>query len=373
MPFINDVLEHNRSQSLQREPSIHYAGVGSRFIFDSEKVREDLLTNLVGQESVVDSLCQQLNIIKAGLANPRKPLLVMLMLGETGVGKTETIRLLAKCIHGDATSFCRIDMNTLSQNHYSAAITGAPPGYVGSKENTTLINEEAIKGSSSRPGIVLFDEIEKASSEVVRSLMNVFDNGTLRLASGTREISFSNCLIFMTSNLGSEQWSKLGEERKRWKSFWQFLKATDRRGCYETALQQHFDVEFLNRIDNIALYEPIGPTHIEKIVLLEIKSIMRMLSKKGIQLDVDGDVVTQIAQRGYDPRYGARSVQRAVRDVMLAPLAEVLLYSSSGSSTQNDISAKGDPGNVELTRDKTILTVSIVQGLVQCRALKTTP
>src|SRR5690606_32324507 len=124
-----------------------------------------------------------------------------LLLGPTGVGKTEVVRLIAEAIHGQPDAFCRIDMNTLAQEHYAAALTGAPPGYVGSKEGTTLFDAEAIAGTFSRPGIVLFDELEKASTEVLRSLLNVLDSGRLTLSGGGRTLDFRNCLIFMTSNV----------------------------------------------------------------------------------------------------------------------------------------------------------------------------
>jgi ATP-dependent Clp protease ATP-binding subunit ClpA len=128
-------------------------------------------------------------------------------MGPTGVGKTETVRILAEAILGSADQLCRIDMNTLSQAHYSSAITGAPPGYVGSKENHSLLQAEKIEGSYSRPGIVLFDEIEKASQEVLRSLLNIMDSGVLHLPSGTKEISFRNTMVFMTSNVGAKEFA----------------------------------------------------------------------------------------------------------------------------------------------------------------------
>ncbi|MCK5791957.1 MULTISPECIES: AAA family ATPase [unclassified Ketobacter] len=324
MPFINEVLEHNRIQHEVAQEVKRSTIAQSRFAFEPQTIADALRARIVGQDHVVESLCQQLNVVKAGLADSRRPLLVMLMLGNTGVGKTEMVRLLAESIHGDAAAFCRIDMNTLSQSHYSAAITGAPPGYVGSKENTTLINEELILGSASRPGIVLFDEVEKASQEVARSLMNVFDNGRLRLASGTRELSFSNCLVFMTSNLGAQQWQRR-QAASPWQRWFLSRRQSNRQAHFEAALAQHFDPEFLNRIDRIELFAPIGTNHVRQIVELEVRKLNQHLAKKQIVLQVEPGVIELLAQRGFDPQYGARALRRCVRDQLLVPLSSSLL------------------------------------------------
>ncbi len=341
MPFINEVLDHNRQHNRQAREQATSAGGWSRFAFDPEQLHRQLLGQLVGQDPVIDSLCQQLKVIKAGLSDPRRPLLVMLLLGDTGVGKTETVRALAQGIHGDPSAFCRIDMNTLSQSHYSAAITGAPPGYVGSKENTTLMNEEAIRGTSTRPGIVLFDEVEKASPDVARSLMNIFDSGRLRLASGTRELSFTNCLIFMTSNLGSRQWqSDHDRPWRRWFRSRQFA----REQRFMQALRGHFDPEFLNRIDRVEIYRELGSGDIEAIVKLEVAALNQSLARKRVALELSEAAVRWLAQTGYDPRYGARAIRRRVRDALLVPVAEALLAGPGPT-------ASADPGllQVELT------------------------
>ncbi|MEE2732944.1 MAG: AAA family ATPase [Pseudomonadota bacterium] len=365
MPFINDVLAHNQQQNRAAAEASQVSPVGtvrSRYAFDAGGIAERLRARIVGQDHVLESLCQQLKVIKAGLTEPRRPLLVMLLLGDTGVGKTETVRLLAEAIHGDAGAFCRIDMNTLSQSHYSAAITGAPPGYVGSKENTTLLDEAAILGSASRPGIVLFDEVEKASQEVVRSLMNVFDSGHLRLASGTRELSFTNCLVFMTSNLGAESWRR--HQHHRWWHGRFNLKrfrrshANCRSTHFEAALRAHFDPEFLNRIDCIELFDGIGANQVSRIVLLEVERINQQLMKKQIQLQVSDAVIEHIAAQGFDEHYGARALRRSVRDRLLVPLSAALL--DSGALTGE---LKGAGAQVPQW-----FVANLVEGRVQCSA-----
>jgi ATP-dependent Clp protease ATP-binding subunit ClpA len=339
MPFINDVLDANQQHNILAEEAASQACVQSRFAFDPEQIKAHLEANIVGQAVVIDALYRQLKVIKAGLMEAGRPLCVMLLVGDTGVGKTEIVRLLAQCIHGDIQGFCRVDMNTLSQSHYSAAITGAPPGYVGSKDNSTLINEEAILGSASRPGIVLFDEIEKAGQDVARSLMNIFDSGKLRLASGTRELCFSNCLIFMTSNIGSRQWLHAQNSFRRfrvdvlWPLFRNrnlpFRKQTHRKHIVDTAIRQHFDPEFINRIDSIELFEPLQIDHLDAIIQLEVQRINRHLVKKGIHFALDEQALALIRTHGFDVAFGARSIKRCFRNLVMVPLAEALLQAGA--------------------------------------------
>ena len=142
-----------------------------RFHFEPSKVMQLLRERIIGQDAALNEIEKMLHVVKADFSSPDRPLSVTLMLGPTGVGKTETVRLIADAIYGRPDAFCRIDMNTLAQEHYAAALTGAPPGYVGSKEGHSLFDETAIADSHTRPGIMLFDELEKASNEVIRGLM----------------------------------------------------------------------------------------------------------------------------------------------------------------------------------------------------------
>lgn len=175
-----------------------------RFHFEPQTVMQLLRERIIGQDAALNEIEKMLHVVKADFSSPERPLSVTLMLGPTGVGKTETVRLIAEAIYGRSDAFCRIDMNTLAQEHYATALTGAPPGYVGSKEGHSLFDETAIAGSHTRPGIMLFDELEKASTEVIRGLMNVLDTGRLTLTAGTKTIDFRNCMIFMTSNVGAQ-------------------------------------------------------------------------------------------------------------------------------------------------------------------------
>ncbi|MHB1419947.1 MAG: AAA family ATPase [Bacillota bacterium] len=162
-------------------------GLETRFQIDIEQVMKHLRNKIFGQSAALTAIEDMLKIVKADVGEPDTPLYIAMFLGPTGVGKTETIKILAEAIHGSHEALCRVDMNTLALDHYAAALTGAPPGYVGSKEGATILDKEKIEGSFSKPGIILFDEIEKASPQVIQTLLNIFDNGIMNMASGEQK------------------------------------------------------------------------------------------------------------------------------------------------------------------------------------------
>ncbi len=301
MPVVNDLIDHNRTQIAQASDRAGHGPMpASRFLFDVETVMTLLRSRIVGQDAVLGEIEAMLRVIKAGIGDPERPLTVNLFLGPTGVGKTEIVRLLAQAIHGKPDAFCRIDMNTLAQEHYAAALTGAPPGYVGSKEGATLFDAEAIAGSFSRPGIVLFDELEKASREVVRSLLNVLDSGRLTLAAGNRTLDFRNALVFMTSNIGARQ-------AARWERWLipRMGRAALRSRSFGQALHRHFDPEFLNRIDRTLQFESIQGDRLKAVLDVELGKLAQRLARQGVRLQVD-EAVKHAICRTHDSRFGAR-------------------------------------------------------------------
>lgn len=323
MPFVTDKLadinESKRQARYQKQ-----AMRASRFAFSPVEVMAHLRANIVGQIGALEQIEDALYVIKADIGESNRPLTVCMLLGPTGVGKTETVRLLAEAINGDAKKVCRIDMNTLAQEHYSAAITGAPPGYVGSKEGQTLFDVDAIKGSYSQPGIVLFDEIEKASRDVVRALLNLIDTGKLVLSSGVKEIDFSNALIFMTSNLGAKEYSQtLLKHQRGWRK-WLGIQLTPKVQIIERAVHDHFDPEFINRIDKQLHYNAIESSWFNKIVDNEIQKLNRRLKKRSADLIIDNSVYLYLSKK-YDHRFGARDVRRLLRNELEPKLARALI------------------------------------------------
>jgi len=325
VPFINDVLAENREQNeavkvLAVEPR------QTRFLFDPEAVLGRLKQLIIGQPEMYEAVGDMLHVVKADFREAGRPLAVLFFLGSTGVGKTETVRVLTEAILGSAEKLCRIDMNTLAQEHYAAAITGAPPGYVGSKEEHTLFDFDKVAGGYGRPGILLFDEVEKASQAVARALLNVMDAGVLELSAGTREVSFQNCLIFMTCNEGARELEQYRQSfSKGWRKWLGRVPGKEREEeILRAALRRKFDPEFLNRIDKVVFFEELGDGWAEKLLEVELVRLNQRLSKHGVALMVC-DAAREFLAAGYDKRYGARDLARRVREFLEPPLARAML------------------------------------------------
>lgn len=288
---------------------------------------------IVGQDHVLTEISGMLKTVKADIGDPQRPLYVGFLVGPTGVGKTELVRVLAEAIQGNADAFCRIDMNTLAQDHYAAAITGAPPGYVGSKEGHSVIDIEKAQGSFSRPGIVLLDEIEKAGPQVVRALLNVIETGQLRLTSGAKTIDFRNSLIFMTSNLGAKE-VQAYENRPAYS--WRGLhllsvvfpsqekKQRTIKQLIDTAMHQHFDPEFINRFDQILLFKRIEKSWLNDLIDIEVDKLNARLARHHCQIYLNSSARSGLTE-AYDPQFGARSIRRACRQHLELAVADFLL------------------------------------------------
>ncbi|WLH10783.1 AAA family ATPase [Pseudomonas hefeiensis] len=324
MPLVNDRIDPNHPQPGLTSASQAADVLTSRFVFNPAQVMALLRSRIVGQEQAMSAVEALLNVVKVDIGERERPLTVNLFMGPTGVGKTEIVRLLALAIHGRADAFCRIDMHTLAQEHYSAALTGAPPGYVGSKEGVSLFDSELIQGTYSRPGIVLFDELEKASKEVVRSLLGILENGQLTLAGGSRTLDFRNSLIFMTSNIGARQATTYRERFSRGWRRWLGIAPQGEQAMLELALHAWFEPEFLNRIDRILVFQRIESQWLEALLQIELNKLNQRLGqhRRTLVLDV---AASDWLCRKHDPRFGARALTRRVRVELEPAIAECLL------------------------------------------------
>jgi len=269
-------------------------------------MEDRLHQRVVGQDEAIQAISNAVRRSRAGLQDPNRPIGSFIFLGPTGVGKTELARSLAEFLFDDERAMIRIDMSEYQEKYNVSRLVGAPPGYVGYEEGGQLT--EAVRR---RPySVVLFDEIEKAHSEVFNVLLQLLDDGRLTDGQG-RTVDFRNCVIIMTSNLGSELWFK----QAGWVS----------RDQITQILQAHFRPEFLNRIDEIVVFHPLGREHLAKIVEIQLQHLTRLLAGQRYTLDVSPEAKLYLADVGYDPDFGARPLKRAIQRELQDPLAMKIL------------------------------------------------
>jgi ATP-dependent Clp protease ATP-binding subunit ClpB len=265
---------------------------------------------VVGQEEAVAAVSTAVRRARAGLQDPNRPIGSFMFLGPTGVGKTELTKALASFLFDDESAMVRLDMSEYMEKHSVARLIGAPPGYVGYEEGGALT--EAVRR---RPyQVVLFDEIEKAHPDVFNVLLQVLDDGRLTDGQG-RTVDFKNTLIIMTSNLGSEFLVVQGEGED-----------TDEvRDDVMGVVRRHFRPEFLNRVDDIILFHRLKRSHMAAIVDIQLERLSRLLADRKITLALDDQARAWLAQKGYDPAYGARPLRRVILKTIQDPLADLML------------------------------------------------
>jgi ATP-dependent Clp protease ATP-binding subunit ClpB len=274
------------------------------------KMEEALSKRVIGQREAVDAVSTAVRRARAGLQDPNRPIGSFMFLGPTGVGKTELAKALAAFLFDDETALLRIDMSEYMEKHSVARLIGAPPGYVGYEEGGSLT--EAVRR---RPyQVILFDEIEKAHPDVFNVLLQVLDDGRLTDGQG-RTVDFRNTIIILTSNIGAEYLvnQKEGED-------------TDAvRDLVMAEVRAKFRPEFLNRLDDIILFHRLQRAEMGKIVDIQIARLQKLLAERKITIDLDDKARTWLANRGYDPAYGARPLKRVIQRHVQDPLAEQIL------------------------------------------------
>lgn len=278
---------------------------------------------VVGQDEAITAVSDAIRRARAGIADPDRPLGSFILLGPTGVGKTETARALAEFLFDDVQAMIRIDMSEYMEKHSVSRLLGAPPGYVGHEEGGQLT--EAIRR---RPyAVILFDEIEKAHPDVFNILLQVLDDGRLTDSKG-RTIDFKNTVLMMTSNIGSQEIQALTDNEE------------EMRSVVLAALRGHFKPEFLNRIDDIVIYHPLKMVQLEKIVEIQLGLLKQRLSQKQIQLSLTMEAKNYLAREGYDPVYGVRPLKRVIQRDLLNPLSIKLIEGSVQAGDKITVSLK---------------------------------
>jgi ATP-dependent Clp protease ATP-binding subunit ClpB len=291
------------------------------------RMEERLHQRVVGQEEAINAVSNAVRRSRSGMQDPNRPIGSFIFLGPTGVGKTELARALAEFLFDDQNALVRIDMSEYQERHTISRLFGAPPGYVGYEEGGQLT--EAVRR---RPySVVLFDEIEKAHSEIFNALLQVLDDGRMTDGQG-RTVDFRNTLIIMTSNLGSQLW--MHDEKDQ-------PKAVSRDEIVDL-LKNFFRPEFLNRVDEIVVFKPLTRENLGEIVSIQLRHVSDLLAERGLRLEISPAASEWLADAGYDPEFGARPLKRAIQREVQDPLALKIL---SGAFRE------GDTIKIDLTED----------------------
>jgi len=320
----NKVTENEIADVLSR-----WTGIPVSKMLEGEKAKllsmeTALHQRVVGQSEAVTAVANAIRRSRAGLSDPNRPIGSFLFLGPTGVGKTELCKTLANFLFDTENAMIRIDMSEFMEKHSVARMVGAPPGYVGYEEGGYLTEAVRRKPYS----VILLDEVEKAHPDVFNILLQVLDDGRLTDGQG-RTVDFKNTVIIMTSNLGSDIIQEVSGE-----SDYQQMK-----NLVMTAVGEHFRPEFLNRVDDIVVFHPLGKEQITAIAKIQLRSLKQRLADKGYKLELSPAALDKIADAGFDPVYGARPLKRAIQTEIENPLAQKILSGDMASDAVIKIDA----------------------------------
>jgi ATP-dependent Clp protease ATP-binding subunit ClpB len=295
-------------------------------------MEDTLRARVVGQEEALEAVSDAVRRSRAGLQDPNKPIGSFLFLGPTGVGKTELTKALAEFLFDDDSAVTRIDMSEYMEKHSVSRLIGAPPGYVGYDEGGALT--EAVRR---RPyQVVLFDEVEKAHPDVFNVLLQVLDDGRLTDGQG-RTVDFKNVILVMTSNLGSQYLAEQNDGED--------VELV--RPMVMEAVRGNFRPEFINRIDEIILFRRLGRAEMDRIVPIQLRRLEALLASRDIKITLDDAAKTWLADKGYEPAYGARPLKRVIQKDVQDPLARLIL---SGAIKDGEaVVVTAQPGSNELS------------------------
>jgi ATP-dependent Clp protease ATP-binding subunit ClpC len=296
----------------------------------------ETLNNLViGQEEAVTKISKAIRRNRVGIKDPNRPIGSFIFLGSTGVGKTFLAKKLAKEIFGSEDNMIRVDMSEYQEKHTISRLIGSPPGYVGHEEGGQLTEQVKNKPYS----VILFDEIEKANKDIFSTLLQMLDDGHLTDSLG-RKINFKNCLIIMTSNIGVRKLQDFGSGVGFKKS--DYIEEEQKRDILKKEMSKFFAPEFLNRIDDVIIFNSLKKEHIDKIVKLEVDILIKRLDKMKYKFNVDDSVIDLISKVGFHETYGARPLKRAIQDKIEDLISEEILQDKIKEDTQYLISVEDE-------------------------------
>src|SRR5688572_7385104 len=290
---------------------------------ETEKLRrmaDDMKNMVVGQDEAIGKVVKAIQRNRVGLKDPKKPIGTFIFLGPTGVGKTELARALARYMFDSEDSLIRIDMSEYMEKFTVSRLIGAPPGYVGYEEGGQLTERVRRKPYS----VILLDEIEKAHPDIYNILLQVLDDGQLTDGLG-RKVDFKNTLIIMTSNIGVRQLKDFGSGVGFTTASKMEHEDEANKAVIEKALKKTFSPEFLNRIDDVVIFNSLTKEHIFRIIDILMKGVMKRLTNLGFSLELTPEAKSFLAEKGYDQQFGARPLHRAIQKYLEDPLAEEIL------------------------------------------------
>jgi ATP-dependent Clp protease ATP-binding subunit ClpB len=300
-------------------------------------MEERLRQRVIGQEEALAAVANAVRRARAGLQDPNRPVGSFIFLGPTGVGKTETARALAEFLFDDEHAMVRLDMSEYMEKHAVSRMIGAPPGYIGYDEGGQLT--EAVRR---RPySVILFDEIEKAHPDVFNVLLQILDDGRLTDSKG-RTVDFKNTVLIMTSNLGSREVQAASGDRQQI------------RAAVNEVLQSHFKPEFLNRIDDIVIFNPLSREQISEIINVQLERLLGMLKERSISLVLDDSARDLLVNTGYNSAFGARPLKRAIQTLIQNPLSVKILRGEINPGQTVYVSADGE--QMKLSTDAVAVT-----------------
>lgn len=301
------------------------------------RIEDELKSRIIGQDDAIVKISDAIKRSRVGIADPNRPIGSFMFLGPTGVGKTELTKALAEFIFNDEKALIRVDMSEYMEKHSVSKMIGAPAGYVGYDEGGQLTEQVRHRPYS----VILFDEIEKAHPEVFNILLQVLDSGHLTDSKG-RKVNFKNTIIILTSNVGSkhiQQMEKIGFAGVSVSEEHMYAEAKDN---VMKALKDHFSPEFLNRLDDIILFNILEKPAIKKIVGIQVDIVRERLEGRGITLKLTDKALDYLADKGYDPHYGARPLKRLIQTQVLTPIANKMIVGELSEGTTVTVGVKND-------------------------------
>lgn len=326
------LLKNEVDEDLVAEILSKWTGISVRKMLTSEQekylnIKEYLRQSVVGQDDALDALSRAIKRNKAGLSSLSRPIGSFLFLGPTGVGKTQSAKALAKFLFDDERALIRFDMSEYMEKHSVSRLLGAPPGYVGYDEGGQL--SEAVRRKPY--SVLLFDEIEKAHADVFNILLGILDDGRATDNKGVT-VDFKNTIIILTSNIASSIISELSGQNQK----------NEREIAVKAELKNYFKPEFINRLDDIIIFNPLGQTQLCNIVDIMFKDLQAVLNNRGIKANLDESAKELIAKAGFEPVYGARPLRRALYELVEDKLANMILKGELANGDDIKISAKDD-------------------------------